>query len=383
MRTVRNHYEILGLPRNATPAQIKKKYREMVRKFHPDVAKDKDTAHRLFLQINESYEVLSDPARRKAYDETLDLEAQIAARRASKAQSASTSGQQSRTTYSGQQPRTTQRQGVTVTQLLKDAQFAFIQRRPNHARELCKQVLKLDPRNARAHAIIGDTYKAQGKRGMAIQYYNLAIQFDPNDRDTEKKLFSLMDKHVRTSVQVNVSVSARARVNINAFWWSVVFLLLLLIHVYPGKPIPWLHTYIPRVSFWSWNLVVMMAFASAIGGALLSINGFLRHPDEELVFDNLGASWAIVPVGLVLLIGSGFFFPGAAAFYIVFAALQGSLSKSVLTVFALVAVIVLIAAAVYIPVARMQVLLFGGNVAFLSSLFGWYTGAALKPLGAE
>ncbi len=82
MRTTRTHYEVLGLPRNATPAQIKRRYRELVRKFHPDVAVDKITSHRLFLQINEAYEVLRDPARRKSYDETLDLDEMIRAKRA-------------------------------------------------------------------------------------------------------------------------------------------------------------------------------------------------------------------------------------------------------------------------------------------------------------
>lgn len=373
MRTIRNHYEVLGVPRGATSAQIKRKYRDMVRKFHPDVAKDKATAHRLFLQINESYEVLSNPVRRRAYDETLDLDAQIASRRAPQPPSSPPTRQQS----GPQKPL------GTVGQLLKDAQFAFIQRRLNQARELCKEALKIDPHNARACAMIGDIYRAQGKRDAAIKYYNLALQFNPTDKESEKKLVGLVDKHVAANTRFHAQTSAQARVNVNAFWWTVVFLLLLLIRAYPGEPIPWLNTYIPRVSLWSWNLVVFMAVASLVGGALLSINGFLKHPDEELLFDNSGSSWAIIPVGLILLLGSGFFFPGAAGFYIVFAALQGSLSKSVLTVFGLVLAIVLFAAAMYLPQARTQVLLFGGNIAFLSGLFGWYTGAALKPLGAE
>ncbi len=375
MRTVRNHYEILGVPRSATAAQIKRKYREMVRKFHPDVAKDKTTAHRLFLQINQSYEVLSNPSRRKAYDETLDLDAQMAAGRASQAsRSSSTTQQQSR-------PR--QQPVGTVAQLLKDAQFAFIQRRLNEARQLCQEALKIEPRNARACAMVADIYRAQGKRDAAIKYYNLALQFNPSDRESEKKLIGLVDRQVVSQKTLRFTASASLSVNVNAFWWSVVFLSLLLIRVYPGEPIPWLNTYIPRVNLWSWNLVVFLSVASAVGGAMLSLNGLLRHPDEELVFDNSGASWAIVPVGLILLIGSGFFFLGVAAFYTVVAALQGNLSRSVLTVFAFVGLVVGIAAMAYVPAATIQVLLFGGNVAFLSSLFGWYTGAALKPLGAE
>lgn len=382
MRTVRNHYEILGVQRGATPAQIKRKYREMVRKFHPDVAKDKTTAHRLFLQINESYEVLCDPSRRKAYDETLDLEAQIAARRSAQTPSAPPSSQRSASTASHRTRSAGQPIGA-VAQLLKDAQFAFIQRRPNQAKELCQEALRIDPRNARACAILGDIYRVQGKRDQAIKHYSLAMQFNPADRDSEKKLVALVDKQVTSQKRMSVDTRAQVRVNVNAFWWTVAFLLLMLIHAYPGDPISWLNRYIPAVSLWSWNLIILMAAAAAVGGALLSVNGFLRHPDEELVFDNSGASWAIVPVGLILLIGSGFFFLGAAAFYTVFAALQGNLSRSVVTIFGLVIAVVLLSAAAYIPEARMQVLMFGGNLAFLSSLFGWYTGAALKPLGAE
>lgn len=376
MRTTRNHYEILGLTRNATPAQIKRKYREMVRKFHPDVAKDKTTAHRLFLQINESYEVLSDPNRRKAYDETLDLDAQIAARRYSQS-AGSTSG--ARATGQRAAPHAPR----TAAALLKDAQFAFIQKRFSQAADLCKQALKMEPRNARACAMLGDIYRAQGKRDGAIAYYNYALQYNPGDKETEKKLLNLVDKHVKARKNIHVELSAQAKVNINAFWWSVVFLLLLLIHAYPGKPIPGLGWYIPQVSRWSWNLVGFMAAASAIGGAILSLNGYLRHPDDELVYDNTGGSWAIVPIGFILLIGSGFFFIGVAAFYVLVGALQGNLSRSVVSVFALVAGVVLFSALMYDPAARYQVMFFGGNVAFLSSLFGWYTGAALKPGGAD
>ncbi len=71
MRTTRTHYEVLGLRRGAALAQIKRAYKKLVRKYHPDVARDKDTAHRLFIQIKDAYEVLSDPVRRRAYDETL------------------------------------------------------------------------------------------------------------------------------------------------------------------------------------------------------------------------------------------------------------------------------------------------------------------------
>lgn len=378
MRTTRTYYEILGLPRDATPAQIKRRYRELVRKYHPDVATDKVTSHRLFLQINQAYEVLKDSARRKSYDESLDLDEMIRAKRAAarrQAQSARSAAPRATVTPPPHAPR-------NVSQLLKDAQFAFISKRLNAAADLCKQAIAMDPRNARANAMLGDIYRAQGKIDAAIKRYTYAVQFDPTDSESQRKMLDLMSRHIRVQQSYEAAPDPMRLRLVNAIGWTLAFFMIFLIKVYPGTPIPWLSIYTPQISMWSWNLVIFLALASAVGGCLLSINGLLRHPDDELIFDN-SSSWIAVPVGFMLLIGSGFFFLGAAAFYVIVGALQGSLSKSVLNVFGLVMGVVFLAALMYEPAAIKQVLLFGGNVAFLSSLFGWYTGSALKPLSAE
>jgi curved DNA-binding protein len=65
----KDYYQILGVPRSAGEADIKKAFRKLAREYHPDVAKDKKRAEEKFKEINEAYEVLSDPAKRKKYDE--------------------------------------------------------------------------------------------------------------------------------------------------------------------------------------------------------------------------------------------------------------------------------------------------------------------------
>lgn len=65
----KDYYKILGVPRGASEADIKKSFRKLAREYHPDVAKDKKKAEEKFKEINEAYEVLGDAAKRKRYDE--------------------------------------------------------------------------------------------------------------------------------------------------------------------------------------------------------------------------------------------------------------------------------------------------------------------------
>jgi curved DNA-binding protein len=63
----KDYYQVMGLPRTATQDDIKRAYRKLARKYHPDVSKEPDAEAR-FKELGEAYEVLKDPEKRAAYD---------------------------------------------------------------------------------------------------------------------------------------------------------------------------------------------------------------------------------------------------------------------------------------------------------------------------
>ena len=64
----KDYYKVLGVDRDATQDDIKRAYRKLARKYHPDVSKEVD-AEKKFKEVGEAYEVLKDPEKRAAYDQ--------------------------------------------------------------------------------------------------------------------------------------------------------------------------------------------------------------------------------------------------------------------------------------------------------------------------
>src|SRR3954453_20923460 len=65
----RDYYDVLGVSRTASADEIKKAHRKLVRKYHPDVNKNNKAAEEKFKEVQEAYDVLSDPTKRQNYDQ--------------------------------------------------------------------------------------------------------------------------------------------------------------------------------------------------------------------------------------------------------------------------------------------------------------------------
>ena len=69
MADKRDYYEVLGIDKSSSDADIKKAYRKMAKQYHPDVNPDDKAAEAKFKEVSEAYEVLSDPQKRARYDQ--------------------------------------------------------------------------------------------------------------------------------------------------------------------------------------------------------------------------------------------------------------------------------------------------------------------------
>ena len=377
MRIKRTHYEVLGLPRTATPDEIKQQYRKLARENHPDVAPDKAAAEAEFVEISEAYQVLSNPDKRTIYDSELDAEMfRVEPRRGidfttpSDYGSAAPGRRRSAPSHSEQARR-----------LVQEAETAFTQGDLRSAAWLCKQARQLDSRNVQAHVVLGDIYRVQGQTEQAISMYTIASQLNPLDSDVTAKLNRLLRQ---TGNNHPVPVRERRvalKVGLNLMGWSMSAFMFMMLMMSPGKPIPWLEQNLRLVGTWSTMLFAVLMVTGAITGFLLSVNGSVQLLDGELVFQAMrrfGPRRSSFPVGLVLLAFNMLSFYVAVGVYVIISIVQDSLSNSVLKSFATTFALVLVAAFVYAP-GRAEVLTFGGNVAFPAVLFGWAIGDMFRP----
>lgn len=188
MSLQRNYYEVIGVAPTATTDDIKKKYRELARQFHPDVVKDKTLGQKVFTQINQAYRVLADPEKRSQYDTMLLTDkVRSGTGGASVSPASGAAGTAVRTTSqtatSGSGPAAqplSAQQAATTARLMVDAESAMMQNKLGNVKTICDKVLEIDPRNCKAFSLMGDALVQMGKPRDAAAAYRRAQQIAPS-----------------------------------------------------------------------------------------------------------------------------------------------------------------------------------------------------------
>jgi curved DNA-binding protein CbpA len=418
----RSAYEVLGVPPTASQDEIKKKYRELARKYHPDANQNNPSAAAIFGQISSAYKTLSDPMTRADHDAELAEQArrkEFAAR-----QQAARSGSPSSTSTSGVGQRgyapprsgagtnsaanaTAANRAAQSVRLSDDARAAFHRGKFVEARTRAEEALRMNSRNAVAYEIIGDVFRLQGKTEQAMNMYSMALQINPrnpqvmqrlermarsaggnSDHSAQRVFFdnrpddydrprysgpTRSDGVTPRSSLVTEEKRSLALFMVGFIGYAGVFLMLLYAALFPGEA-PRGAPLIQAVSTWNATILTLMGLSGLVLGATMTITGAIRRIEDELLLSRVGH----MPVGLIIVVLSVLNFYLAAIVYTIIALMQDSFTPTMRRVFGAVAFVVVVLASAYSP-GHLQVLLMGGNVVFLTFVIGWLLGDVFRP----
>lgn len=382
-----NHYDVLGLTPQASASDLKRRFRELARVWHPDVAQDANAAER-FKTINEAYRVLSNPATRARYDADLQLAAARAAagsragrpvasgQSRAKAKPTPTSPTGARRKAEQGRPRSdTADYSYVVARLLRDAQLALSRMRLHEAAECCRAVLNLDRRNGSAHEVLGDICGIRGQVEAALAHYTIALQLDPHNLRLRTKFERVAAEDQGRSGRTRGGGGSAA--NVAARQAAAMMLGLILIGAMVALVAsssssmfgePW--------APWDWTPLAVFGLPAAgvIAGFTGAQSGLLGPARREMLTTTSAPSGrSVVPMGVILVVLSLVCFWLAGLLYVAVAAIQEALSRSVIAAFVTCGGIVGVFAAV-MPEASLPVFLLGGNLVFPAFVCGWVLG---------
>jgi tetratricopeptide (TPR) repeat protein len=379
----KTHYEVLGVPESATGDEIKKRYREMARKYHPDVATDKELAAQIFALITEAYKTLSDTDSRKSYDAELLLKkrrGQEQVRRASGFGAMPTGGPRDSSA-----PRTARESAHSeADRLITQAQAAFVRNKMSEARNLAEQARRYNPRSAAAFEVLGDISRVQGKTDEAIGFYTMVLQIDPRNGAVRQR----MERMARASGPFPAPPSPRsragadplaavpehkrpiARLLVGLIGYAGVALLLLVGAFGGGN---WKRAGLPLVSEWSLPLVALLVLCGLILGATMAATGAVRRIEDDFLLKTRGVG---APLGGLMMLVGALCFWIAGLVHLAIALVQESHTSSLLRVYGSIALTTVLATLSL--GGGWQTLVFGGNVVLLAYLLGWFAGDYLR-----
>jgi len=363
MQMARTHYETLGVPANATPDQIKSAYRKIVLKHHPDRSDDPKSVE-IFMICTAAYEVLSDPERRRNYDELRSLEAR---RRAEQAQSPSASrtrpatSQPSRSAPSTPRPSTrTRSMTIEVTRL----SVLYSRGRIGEAEKLAKHIIHEDRAQPIPYAILGDIARARGDKVEAAKMYAYAAQMDPSNPTYHQRHDELMAM-LHTSVKTPRGVE---QMQIFPVICGIGLVLLACIYVALSHETP-IFPGLKLISSWTLGLIVMLFLAGVALGSSLCM-GQLLDRFQSMTTTSMGKLAPPVALAFIALVN----FWVAALMYVVLGFRFQAFDVSTSRVIGAVGAGTVVVAASVLPsgsVDFIQVLVWGGNVAYVGALCGW------------
>lgn len=381
-------YEVLGVGPRATSEEIKKRYRELARRYHPDVAGTPDAGEK-FKQINHAHQILSDPQRRAAYD----IERKLAeARRSRTAGPASPAAPRPSPGAAGSsappRPRANPDTAAQVAWALAEAQARFRRMRFREAEAYCREALRIDRKSSAAYELLGDIHRARGHADEALAMYSFALQLNPANRTARAKFDRMAGKPdpARSSARRSGSRAPRpasqphplgsispTRAAVTAIGSAVLVFLLVVVARDSGGTLP------TSPLEWSGSIWFALATSGLLSGLLFALNDLVQGAHSEFAGSSSrnAVGRRVLPLGIALVGFSVVWFYAAFAVFLMVAYAQDALSRSMWRAF--LASLGLVACfALLRPLGAIPMLLFGGNLVFPAFIAGWIAADAFR-----
>ncbi|HUT73319.1 MAG TPA: DnaJ domain-containing protein [Armatimonadota bacterium] len=348
MRGTQSAYDVLGLPYDAPPSQVRTRYRQLVRRYQPDLEPQALLEDDAFLRLVRAYLVLDSP-RRAEYTRVV---------RASRGAPLEMPDLYSRLSR--------------ADQILLAAEAGVARRQFKAAARLAKEALEENPHSARGYGLLGDILRLQGKYGESISMYNYAIQFDPDNR----RYWQLLEE--ATALREGRRV-ARATDDVPGHWhrslqvWIMlgavaVFIELSVLVLRAGRG-PALFFGIPG------QMLAIAALDGVLAGLALAATDLLAPYDDEMISYSVAAYGVqTAPVAVFVLLPGLVCFWVALPFYAITASLDEHASASIVLALGVTAVLTAAFSFIY-PEVRLAFLIFGGNFVWAGLNIGWMIGS--------
>ena len=362
-----DHYRILGVGRNATTGDIKSAYRKLVLAHHPDKSPSNQSAE-IFLKATEAYEILSDSERRRNYDGSLDMEKRRASQPRPQTQT------QARPQPSPQ-PRATQKVSTIAADVTK-LTLIFTRGQYNESETLARHIISKDSKQPIPYAVLGDIARAKGKLDEAAKMYAYAAQMDPRNPIYQQRHEEL----IRNYKDGRSPAAAAAKATQKSVTTIVVGSLLVVsagLYIMLAKE-PIIAPGLALINTWTLGLVIMLFLAGVSTGAVLCAGDYIDRFNASTIVATGKISSPILTLAMVAVVN----FWAAAVLYAVVTITQRGFTVSHLRFMIGIGVTTLImAGAAALSVANfapLQVLLWGGNLAYLGGICGWMVADSFK-----
>ncbi len=331
-------YRILGIPVGADEATIRSRYRELVRRHHPDVSADSQKAHQRFVRIQEAYRVLMDPRKRGEWERRAGV------------------GTVTEPQVKVGGP------GTRVEQLLAEGRRLLRQRRLREARDAVAAAIELNPFDAAAYRLLGDIYAAGGNMQMALELYREAKLLEGEMAPEEPRPATRREP---SPEPVPESPAFRAPVLVVGLASACVCLAIMAVIGFSGNLFPF---------------TAIGAVAAFLVGASGVASGAVEPVDELLGLAEVRESGKGAAPGAIYLVILSIVSPYIGiVYYGIVSAVTESWSRGMLKIYAATFILALVAWLAAGGEGGAAFALVAPSLAFLGTLAGWLAGSFAAP----